>query len=147
MRWRILIFLLIAATSAACGKGSSSSSAESTKVASPPSSAAPVGNIKIVRPEYRTRVMTLETSGKVQFNEERIVRVNAPVTGRVLETLARPGDVVDRGRQLLILDSADLGAAKSDYAKAVSDFERSVKALRLARELFEVKAIAEKEIR
>lgn len=89
----------------------------------------------------------IETTGKIQFNEERLVRVNAPVTGRVLEILARPGDAVEPGHQLLILDSPDLGGAKADYAKAVSDEERSQKALNLAQELFEVKAISQKEIR
>jgi cobalt-zinc-cadmium efflux system membrane fusion protein len=89
----------------------------------------------------------LETTGKVQFNEERIVRVNAPVTGRVIEVLARPGDVVEAGHRLLVLDSADLGAAKADYAKAVSDVERATAALKLARELLDMKAIAQKEVR
>ena len=80
-------------------------------------------------------------------DEEQLVRVNAPVTGRVLEVLARPGDVVEPGHRLLVLDSADLGAAKADYAKAVSDVERSTAALALAKELLEAKAIAQKEVR
>jgi cobalt-zinc-cadmium efflux system membrane fusion protein len=73
--------------------------------------------------------------------------VNAPVTGRVLEVLARPGDVVETGRHLLVLDSADLGSAKADYAKAVSDVDRASAALKLVRELLEAKAIAQKEVR
>jgi cobalt-zinc-cadmium efflux system membrane fusion protein len=46
-----------------------------------------------------------------------------------------------------LLDSSELGNAKSDYAKAASDLERSDKASTLARELFQVKAIAQKELR
>ncbi|HXJ82962.1 MAG TPA: efflux RND transporter periplasmic adaptor subunit [Candidatus Methylomirabilis sp.] len=103
--------------------------------------------IAVVRPEYRMQTTVLETTGKVQFNEEALARVHAPVTGRVMEVLARPGDVVETGQPLLVIDSADLGSAKSDYAKAVADEERSVAALKLARELLEVKAIAQKEIR
>ncbi|MDE2179988.1 MAG: efflux RND transporter periplasmic adaptor subunit [candidate division NC10 bacterium] len=103
--------------------------------------------MKIVSPEYRTRRQVLDTTGKIQFNEERLVRVNAPVTGRIVEVLAHPGDVVEAGHRLLLLDSPDLGTAKSDYAKAVSDLERSEKAITLARELFQVKAIAQKELR
>jgi membrane fusion protein, heavy metal efflux system len=113
----------------------------------PVAAAPPAEPVKIVAPEYRTLVSRLTTTGKVQFDEERIARVNAPVTGRVLEVLARPGDVVEPGHRLLALDSPDLGTAKSDYAKAVSDVDRSEAALQLARELFEVKAIARKEIR
>jgi cobalt-zinc-cadmium efflux system membrane fusion protein len=108
----------------------------------PPSSA-----VTTVAPEYRTRHSALETSGKVTFNEEGLVRINATVTGRVIEVLAKPGDVVESGHRLLVVDSPDLGLAKSDYAKAVADVERSEAALKLARELFEVRAIAAKEIR
>ena len=47
----------------------------------------------------------------------------------------------------MVLDSPDLGAAKADYAKAVADVERAEAALKLVRELFDVKAVAQKEIR
>src|SRR5262249_5373932 len=110
----------------------------------PAATAAPV---QVVAPMYRIRTTAIETTGKVQFNEERLRRVTAPVTGRVLEVLARPGDVVEPGRQLLVMDSPDLGQAKADYAKGIADAERSAQALQLARDLLEVKAIAQKELR
>ncbi len=148
MRSPFVVFLLITVICGACGEGPSKSPATSEKPAPEPhSSAAVVDTLKITTPEYRTRMQVLETTGKVQFNEEQLVRVNAPVTGRVSEVLARPGDVVEPGHRLLLLDSPDLGSAKSDYAKAVADLERSEKAIALARELFQVKAIAQKELR
>ena len=101
----------------------------------------------IVSPEYRSRQRTIETTGKVQFNEEALVRIHAPVTGRVLEVFARPGDVVEPGARLLVIDSADLGAAKADYAKAVADAERSAAAAQLSRELYDARATALKELR
>ncbi len=139
---------LIGALAAGCGEGPSKSRAASTKAGAESKRPAKAQEeVTLVSPEYRTRVAVLETPGKVQFNEERIVRVNAPVTGRVLEVLARVGNVVEPGHRLLVLDSPDLGTAKSDYAKAVSDVERAEASLQLARELLEVKAIARKEIR
>ncbi|HMH54357.1 MAG TPA: efflux RND transporter periplasmic adaptor subunit [Candidatus Acidoferrum sp.] len=138
---------LILAT-AGCGDRSSRGPAaaaprpETRAAESPPASA-----VTTVTPEYRTRHSALETSGKVTFNEEALVRINATVTGRVIEVLAKPGDAVETGHRLLVVDSSDLGLAKTDYAKAVSDVERSEAALKLARELFEVRAIAAKEIR
>ena len=143
-----IVLLLIAALCAACRNGSS----ETRRSAHDPPQedqplAADAATVKIVAPEYRTRTALLETNGKVQFDEERLVRVNAPLTGRVVEVLARPGETVEAGHRLLIVDSPDLGSAKSDYAKAVSDLERSEKALNLARDLFEVKANSEKELR
>src|SRR5260370_20327626 len=89
----------------------------------------------------------MEEGGKAQFNEEQLARVRGPVTGGVVEVLARPGDLVESGQRLFVLDSPDLGQAKSDYAKAAADVERAQKALDLARELFEARAIAQKEIR
>jgi len=101
----------------------------------------------IVSPEYRTRQRTIDTTGKVQFNEEALVRVHAPATGRVTEVFARPGDVVEPGARLFVIDSPDLGAAKADYAKAVADAERSAAAAQLSRELYDARAVAQKELR
>jgi cobalt-zinc-cadmium efflux system membrane fusion protein len=139
---RALALLLAAALVAGCGDAKSSPPGKS---AAPPGAA--VNPVTIVHPEYRTRTALLETTAKVQFNEEQLVRINAPVTGRVIDVLARPGEVVEPGHPLFVLDSPDLGQAKSDYAKAVSDLARSEKALSLAKELLEIKAIAAKDIR
>src|SRR5262249_15628222 len=57
------------------------------------------------------------------------------------------GDIVQPGRRLLVLDSPGLGAAKSDYLKALADAQRADKALRLARELYDAQGIAQKAIR
>ena len=137
-----LIMVLVGALAAGC---------KDAKSAQTPTSPGPATTtqspVRIVQAEPRTRTAVLETTGKVQFNEEQLVRVNAPVTGRVLEVLARPGEAVEPGHRLFVLDSPDLGQAKSDYAKALSDLQRSEKAIKLARELFEIKATAEKDLR
>src|SRR5262245_4778462 len=138
------LVVLVIAMLAAC-------EAPATPEARPPQGAQPAASTDvtptIVSPAYRTRQRTIETTGKVQFNEESLVRVHAPATGRVLEIFARPGDVVEPGARLFVLDSADLGAAKADYAKAVAEVERSAAAARLSRELYEVRAVAQKELR
>ncbi len=148
MRATPFLIVVLSALCTACGDTPPGSPGASNRTGvnpePPPAQPAPV---TIVNPTYRTRVAALETTGKAQFNEERLVRVNAPVTGRVVEVPARPGDVVEPGQRLLILDSPDLGAAKADYAKAVSDLERAEAAVKLVRELFEVKAIPAKDLR
>jgi cobalt-zinc-cadmium efflux system membrane fusion protein len=144
MTVRLPVVVLLALLGAACGESPRPPQA-APKADAP--SASPAVTPQVVTPEYRTRQSVLETTGKIQFNEEMLVRVQAPATGRVLDVFARPGEVVERGARLIVLDSADLGAAKADYAKAVADVERSEAALRLARELLEVKAVAQKEIR
>jgi len=122
---------------------------DDARAARPEPAPAPPANVAVVvvQPQYQERATTLETSGKAQFNEEALARVHAPLTGRVLEVLARPGEVVEPGHRLMEIDSPDLGAAKSDYAKAVADVERAEGALRLARELFEIKAVPQKDVR
>jgi cobalt-zinc-cadmium efflux system membrane fusion protein len=145
---RTLLAILSLILAAGCGERSSNvPAAAATKPEARPAEAPASQAVTTVTPEYRTRQSALETSGKVTFNEEALVRINATVTGRVIEVLAKPGDVVETGHRLLVVDSPDLGQAKTDYAKAVADMERSEAALTLARELFEVKAIAAKEIR
>ncbi len=136
----------VAALCVACGDSSAGGPPAAKSIAVPPT-AGPPAMVSVVSPEYKTRVWALETTGKVQFNEERLVRLTAPVTGRVVEVLARPGEVAEPGRRLLVIDSPDLGTAKSDYAKAVADAERAQQAIDLARDLFEAKAIAQKEVR
>jgi cobalt-zinc-cadmium efflux system membrane fusion protein len=103
--------------------------------------------VRITQPQMTTRQGVLETTGKVAFNEERLVRVHAPVTGRVIDVLARPGDVVEPGFPLLVMDSPELSTAKADYAKATADVERADKALALVRELVDARALAQKELR
>lgn len=151
MRWSALVLAaFVPVLVVACDRGTSPAPSASPKTA-PSAAATPVAApeeaIKVVNPQYRTRTTVLDTTGKVQFNEEALYRINAPVTGRVIEVLGRPGDAVEPGKRLLVIDSPDLGSAKSDYAKAVSDAERSEAALELARELYEVKAVAQKEVR
>jgi membrane fusion protein, heavy metal efflux system len=145
MNWQLFGFLLIVIFSPSCGKGSDAS--RPTQGAEQDAAAAPISEVTVINPEYRTWTATIETTGKIQFNEERLVRVNTPLTGRVLDVLTRPGDFVEAGHQLFVIDSPDLGAAKSDYLKAVSDLQRSEKALKLAHDLLEVQGISQKEVR
>jgi membrane fusion protein, heavy metal efflux system len=150
MRARTTAAVLLMLAAAGCGdRRSEAPAAAAPKTAATDATPAvpPPMPMITVTPEYRTRASALETSGKMTFNEETLVRINATVTGRVLEVLARPGDVVEPGHRLLVVDSSDLGVAKTDYAKAVADVERAEAALGLARELYEVRAIAAKEIR
>jgi len=141
------IFLILLTVAAGCDQTRASSPRGANADREKSSSSESAAPVKTSTPEYRIRASTLETSGRVQFDEEHLVRIHAPSTGRVVEVLARPGDIVQPGQRLLVLDSPDLGAAKSDYLKALADAERADKALRLARELYDAKVIAQKEIR
>ena len=146
-RWWPSLSFVVAVLAAGCGEGSAPSPAAAPKPIETRVDNSAEVPIEVVTPQARMRRGILETSGKVQFNEETVTRVHSPVTGRVVEVLSKPGDIVEVGHALFSIESPDLGQAKSDYAKALTDVERADKALRLAKELFEVKAIPQKDIR
>ncbi len=59
--------------------------------------------------------ITEEATGKVAFNDDAITPVFSPYTGRVIELLAKPGDVVGRGTPLLLIDSPEVVDAENDF--------------------------------
>ena len=135
----------LAAVLGACSRGPNDAGA--AKPEPPAPAATPNVAVVVVHPQYQERATSLETSGKAQFNEETLARVHTTMTGRVVEVLARPGETVEAGHKLMVIDSQDLGTAKSDYAKAIADVERSDAALKLARELLAVQAVPQKDVR
>jgi cobalt-zinc-cadmium efflux system membrane fusion protein len=98
-------------------------------------------------PVARRRVeIELSTSGRVVFDDLHVVHVFSPVSGRVTQILAHPGQRVTKGAPLLMLESPDVGAAFSDVAKAEADLSAADRELKRQRELFEVRANAEKDL-
>ncbi len=88
----------------------------------------------------------LSLSGKVQYSEDRFVKVSSPLVGRVTDVRAKLGERVVAGQVLLSIDSADIGAAYSDYVKAESDLGLATRNYELAKDLFEAKAMSKKDV-
>lgn len=57
----------------------------------------------------------LRVPGQIAFDEQRVARIGATVTGRVTELLATPGQSVKAGDILARLHSTELGAAQLAY--------------------------------
>ncbi len=96
-------------------------------------------------------VVTLEAAGasatgRVTFDEERVSRVASPVSGRVLELLAKPGDTVARGQALLAIASPDVQAASAELVSAEVDLRAAGKNLERARRLAADQAIPRKDL-
>ncbi len=70
--------------------------------------------------EYSSTSQIVAT-GSVTPDVSRTVPVVSLATGRVVEIKARLGDTVKKGQVLLVVQSADIAAAFSDYRKAVAD--------------------------
>ena len=63
---------------------------------------------------------TLRVAGRVDFDEQRVARIGAPVTGRVVELLVDPGETVSQGQALAKLHSVELGNAQLAYVKSAA---------------------------
>jgi membrane fusion protein, heavy metal efflux system len=68
-----------------------------------------------------TSTAQIVATGAVTPDVARTVPVVSLATGRVVEIKARLGDQVKKGQVLLVVQSADIAAAFSDYRKAVAD--------------------------
>lgn len=62
---------------------------------------------------------TVETTGVVDFDNDRATAVLAPFSGPVTRLLVSPGDKVKKGQVLAIVDSPDFAQAVSTYRKAL----------------------------
>lgn len=67
--------------------------------------------------------VSLEVSGEVQVPDERIAHVTPRVSGVVRDIHKARGDVVAAGAPLAVIESADLGEARSAYDAAVTDLK------------------------
>jgi cobalt-zinc-cadmium efflux system membrane fusion protein len=76
--------------------------------------------LKISPVSYGRVRSTLRLPGRVQLNEQRLVRIGASVTGRITALHAMLGQEVQRGDILAELNSTELGAAQAAYLKAFS---------------------------
>jgi cobalt-zinc-cadmium efflux system membrane fusion protein len=68
-----------------------------------------------------TAAAQIVATGAVTPDVARTVPVVSLATGRVVEIKARLGDQVKKGQVLLVVQSADIAGAFSDYRKAVAD--------------------------
>ncbi len=89
---------------------------------------------------------TLRVSGKVEFDEQRVARIGATVTGRVTEILAMPGQEIDRGTVLARINSTELGQTQLAYLKARAANELAARAFDRAKILYKEDVIAKADL-
>jgi len=104
------------------------------------------GQIHIEPVQTTVEVTAVRTSGKAAFNQERLSYVSSPLVGRVLEIRARPGAYVEAGQILAVIDSPELATASSEFIKARADLVLAQRTQELARQLWDAKAMARKDV-
>lgn len=88
----------------------------------------------------------LRVPARVELDQQRVARIGATVTGRVVETRVVPGQEVRKGETLAMLNSTELGIAQSAYLKASSQVNLHRLAVARAHRLLQADVIASAEL-
>ncbi|MGV0953577.1 MAG: efflux RND transporter periplasmic adaptor subunit [Fluviibacter sp.] len=106
----------------------------------------PTWTVNIQPVEIRPFSQTLRVTGKVEFDEQRVAKIGASVTGRVTEIIAIPGQIVEKGDVLARINSTELGQTQLAYLKARAADELAQRAAERARILFKEDVIAKADL-
>lgn len=97
-------------------------------------------NLKMEKVHEENRQVVLSATGKLQFNEDEVARIVAPVNGQVQQLSVKVGSEVRKGDRLFLLHSRDAAAAMTDYLEETKDLELALKSQRMAKDLFDHQA-------
>ncbi len=93
--------------------------------------------IRIATAKKQQLAASVVAPARVAYNAEQVAHVGSAVTGRVREIKARVGDHASEGAPLLVVESAQLGEAQSDYLQKRTSVEVAGPAVELARSSYE----------
>ncbi len=77
--------------------------------------------IKVQKLELQEKADQIVVTATIQANQDRLARVAPRVPGRIVKVNASLGNRVKAGQALAMLDSIDLGEARSAYLQAASE--------------------------
>jgi cobalt-zinc-cadmium efflux system membrane fusion protein len=101
------------------------------------------GSIKVAAVELKSVPRLLRAAGKVQFEDNRLARVLAPVAGEVIGLRLKVGDQVRKDQTLFSLNSRDAAAALEDHLDAHRDLDLAQKTLAITQDLFDHQAASQ----
>ncbi len=99
-----------------------------------------MANIKIEQLSEKVLPSTFTATGKVNFNEDQMARILAPVAGQVINLHAKVGDSVAKGQALFYINSREAAAAITEYLENRKDLELAEKTYALTKDLYEHQA-------
>lgn len=105
-----------------------------------------LAQLKLADLSSRPVVDTLRVAGRIDFDEQRLARIGATVTGRVTEIEARLGQEVKKGDVLAQLNSSELSSQQLSYLKARAQLELNRRNAERAKALFEADVIGAAEL-
>ena len=151
-----IIFALLVA---GCGKPTNSPSAGAEQQSSQTHEAKPGDNLLHIEHDMlrdlRITTTTVERRhggegvsllGEVAVNEEAYSQVGAPISARVIEITASPGERVSKGQPLAVLQSTELGKARSDKASAEAKLHLAQQTLERKRRLIGERIVPQRDV-
>lgn len=88
----------------------------------------------------------LETTGQVEFDQNRLAHVSPRISGRVHRVAAALGDSVRGGQVLVEIDSIELGRTKAEFLQAKAQHQLAKETLEREETLFADRISSEQEV-
>ena len=92
------------------------------------------------------------TEGKIAVDEDRSTPIFSPYAGRVTKLLVKPGDPVERGQPLFVVEATDMVQAQNDFMAALAAMNKARSQLTLTQtvekrlhDLYDLKAMSLRE--
>jgi len=98
--------------------------------------AAALASIKVDTLVERPLGRTLQLPGKVQFDEDRLVHVLAPLAGQVVGLRVKIGDAVQKGETVFAINSREAASVIGEHAESRKDLELAEKTAAMTEDLF-----------
>ena len=147
MKKNALFLLLTAALLAGCNNDDKTVAAapatDPTQVAPAPEL---LSQLKLADVSTQPVAETLRVAGRIDFDEQRLARIGATITGRVTEVDALLGQEVKKGEVLARLNSSELSTQQLAYLRARSQLELNRRNAERAKSLFEADVIGAAEL-
>lgn len=105
-----------------------------------------LGQLKLASLSTQPVAETLRVAGRIDFDEQRLARIGATVTGRVTEIDALLGQTVRKGDVLARLNSSELSSQQLAYLKARAQMELNRRNAQRAKALFDADVIGAAEL-
>src|SRR5438128_1715897 len=101
-----------------------------------------MADVKVEALNEKSLPLLLTTTGKVEFNEDRMARILAPVSGQVQQLRVKIGDTVRAGETLFFIHSREVATALAEHFESRKDLDLAEKTYAMTKDLFEHKAAA-----
>ena len=79
---------------------------------------------------------TLTLTGKVDFNEDNVIKIFPTISGQVSDIKVMTGDYVKKGQVLAVIRSSDMAGYSNDYLTAKSNVDIAKKTMDATDDMF-----------